>query len=72
MNDHRRGNGIEVYHSCVILLLLIMTLASSAAAADTMFRATPQHTGVFDDGGIVPTNTELWRFKMGNEACSRI
>jgi len=31
--------------------------------ADTMFRANPEHTGVFDNGGIVSTNTELWRFK---------
>ena len=62
MNDHRRGNGIGACRYWVILLLLIMALTPSAAAADTMFRANPEHTGVFDNGGIVPTNTELWRF----------
>ena len=35
MNDHRRGNGIRAYRSCVILLLLlIMALTPSAAATD--------------------------------------
>ena len=66
MNEYRRGNGIGVYRSCIILLLLIMALTPSAVAADTMFRANPQHTGVYDNGGIVPTNTELWRFKTGD------
>jgi outer membrane protein assembly factor BamB len=32
-----------------------------------MFRANPEHTGVFDQGGIVPSNTELWRFKTEND-----
>ena len=27
-----------------------------------MFRSNPEHTGVNDNGGIVPTNAELWRF----------
>ncbi len=70
MNDHRRDNGIGAYSSCIILLFLIMALTSSAAAADTMFRANPQHTGVFDNGGIVPTNTELWRIKTGSDVYS--
>ena len=39
MNNHRRGNGIGAYHSCIIFLLLIMVLIPSAAAADTMFRS---------------------------------
>jgi len=47
-----------------------MALTPSAAAADAMFRANPQHTGVFDNGGIVPTNTELWRFKTGDSVTS--
>lgn len=28
-----------------------------------MFRFNPEHTGVIDNGGIVPTNAELWRFE---------
>ncbi|MCX6690287.1 MAG: PQQ-binding-like beta-propeller repeat protein, partial [Methanoregula sp.] len=70
MNDHMWGNGIRVYHSCIILLFLIITLTPAAAAADTMFRANPQHTGVFDNGGIVPTNTGLWRFSTGDTLAS--
>ncbi len=42
-----------------------MLIIPSTSAADSMFRANPQHTGIFDTGGIVPTNTELWHFKMG-------
>ena len=30
-----------------------------------MFRANPEHTGVYDNGGIEPGNTELWRFATG-------
>ena len=64
MSKHRRGYGIGAYHSCIIFLLLIIALTPSAAAADTMFRADPQHTGIFDNGGIVPGNTELWRLPI--------
>ena len=70
MNEHRRGTGIREYHSCIILLFLIMALTPSAAAADTMFRANPQHTGVFDNGGSDPTSTELWRFATGGAVYS--
>jgi outer membrane protein assembly factor BamB len=35
-----------------------------------MFRSNPQHTGEFENGGIVPTNTELWRFTTGNMVIS--
>ena len=66
MNNSWRFRGIGANHSCIILLSILMALTSSASAADTMFRANPQHTGVYDNGGILPTNTELWRFKTGN------
>ena len=65
MNNYRLVNGIISYRSCIIFLLLIMVLSNYVAAADTMFRANAEHTGVFDNGGIVTTNTELWRFKTG-------
>jgi len=63
--DHRRGYGIGTYHSCIIFLLLIVTFIPSANAADAMFRANAEHTGVYEDGGIVQNNTELWRLKIG-------
>jgi len=68
MNNHLWGNGniIGTYQSCIIFLLLILALTPSAIAADTMFRANAEHTGVFDNGGIVTTNTELWRFTTGD------
>lgn len=31
-----------------------------------MFRANPFHTGVYDNGGIVPGNNVLWQFTTGN------
>ena len=31
-----------------------------------MFRANPEHTGVYGNGGIEPGNTELWRFATGD------
>jgi len=31
-----------------------------------MFRANPQHTGEYDNGRIMPTNSELWRFATGH------
>ena len=35
-----------------------------------MFRANPQHIGEYDSGGFFPPNTELWRFKTGNNVRS--
>jgi outer membrane protein assembly factor BamB len=64
MNNHKRLKGIVLYRSCIIFLLLIIVLTPSVAA-DAMFRANAEHTGVFDEGGIVATNTELWRFNTG-------
>jgi eukaryotic-like serine/threonine-protein kinase len=63
LNDHRMGNGIGSYRSCLILILLILLLTPSAIAADMMFRASPERTGIFDNSGIVPNNAELWRFE---------
>ena len=65
MNDYWRDTGIVAYHSHDIFLfiLLIVAFTPSAAAADAMFRGDLQHTGVFNNSGIVSTNTELWQFK---------
>ena len=65
MND-KTSKDFEAYFVCIVLLLFIIALVPSAAA-DAMFRANPEHTGVFDQGGIVPSNTELWRFKTEND-----
>jgi len=46
------------------------TNLTTAASAEMMFRANPEHTGVYDNGGIVTTNTELWRFATGGSIYS--
>lgn len=58
------------YRFCVLGLFFIMVLSTSVTAADTMFRATPLHTGIFDNGGIVPVNTSAWRFVTGGVVSS--
>lgn len=45
-------------------------LTTFVLTADVMFRANPEHTGVFANGGIVPTNNELWRYKTGGAVVS--
>ncbi|GAB6286293.1 MAG: hypothetical protein STSR0009_24940 [Methanoregula sp.] len=35
-----------------------------------MFRANPQHTGVYDDGGIRPTNIVMWSYKTNGSLYS--
>ena len=70
MNNHSWGIYIAAYHSSIIFLLLMLALTPSATAADSMFRANAEHTGVFDGGGIVQNNTELWRFKTSGAVSS--
>ena len=56
-------------HFLFLLLFLIVSLLFfpivPASAEDAQFRANPEHTGVYGNGGIVPGNTELWRFATG-------
>jgi len=35
-----------------------------------MFRANPQHTGVYDDGGIRPTNNVMWAYQTNDSMYS--
>jgi C1A family cysteine protease/outer membrane protein assembly factor BamB len=35
-----------------------------------MFRANPQHTGVYDDGGVRPTSNVMWNFKTNGPVYS--
>ncbi len=44
--------------------------SSLTPAAASMFRASPEHTGVYDAGGMVPSNTQLWRFVTGTSVSS--
>jgi len=62
-----------IFAGILVVIILASVLAISqfiipiipSAAAETMFHANAEHTGVFDNGGTVPTNTELWRLKTG-------
>jgi outer membrane protein assembly factor BamB len=60
----------------IIVSVVFFTLAHgisgslSAGAKDTMYRANPEHTGVYYNSGIKPTNTELWRFVTGGGVTS--
>jgi len=62
MGRHRTF--VWAYRAKIILLLLIMLIFISPAA-DTMFRADPQHTGIYDNSGIVPVKNEVWHFNTG-------
>ena len=48
--------------------LILSALAARALAESkpVMFRANPQHTGVYDTKGMAPIQKERWRFKTGH------
>jgi outer membrane protein assembly factor BamB len=48
-----------------VLLLVFFLFVLLASAEDAMFRANPEHTGVYNDGGIVKNN-KLWTFSPGS------
>ena len=49
-----------------ILLLMLFLLVPAGQAADTMYRANPQHTGVYDASGTQPNNVLKWSFDEEN------
>jgi outer membrane protein assembly factor BamB/serine/threonine protein kinase len=53
-----------------VLLLICSFFSFPVTAEDAMFRVNPQHTGVYDNGGIMPTNVELWRFNTEDAVLS--
>ncbi len=49
--------------TCIAIILLLCIVTGAAAAFNTpMFRADPQHTGVYDNGGINPGGILVWKF----------
>ena len=60
----RGVRGRTILISMLVLIALCM-LALPTAAADVMFQADSQHTGVYDNGGITPTGTEAWSLATG-------
>src|SRR5208337_292797 len=66
------SSGRRPSNSCsrqLFILILIVSLffisIVPASAEDAMFRANPEHTGVYVNGSLEPGNTELWRFTTG-------
>ena len=41
-------------------ILVVLMVSIPVSGASTMFRANPQHTGVYDDGGTRPNNILKW------------
>jgi glucose dehydrogenase len=68
-NYGRRFNNPSSRHFLFLTLFLIVPLlfisVVPASAEDAQFRANPEHTGVYGNGGTEPGNTELWRFATG-------
>jgi outer membrane protein assembly factor BamB len=61
---------MEVYRFCIIACLFLVIFSPSVTAVDTMFRADPQHTGIFDGRGVVNSNISVWRFVTGGVVSS--
>ena len=67
-SGRRSSNPCSRHFLFLILFLIVPFLFISvvpASAEDAMFRANPEHTGIYDNGSIEPGNTELWRFATG-------
>ena len=73
-NQHIPRSGRRLSNPCsrhflFLLLFLIVSLffisVVPASAGDSQFRANPEHTGMYDNRGSEPGNTELWRFATG-------
>ena len=62
--------GSQKWAWMLLVAFICMVFVQGAQAADAMYRANPQHTGVYDNGGITPTNTEQWRFATGSRVVS--
>ena len=67
--SERRINNPCSRHFLFLIPFLIVPLffiaVVPASAEDAMFRANPEHTGVYANGSIEAGNTELWRFATG-------
>jgi len=48
-----------------LIVFLFLISAAHVSADDVMFRANPEHTGVYGNGGTEPGNSELWHFATG-------
>ncbi len=51
--------------SILIFVCCIFLIHNVTASDVTMFRGDPQHTGVYDNGGINPDGILIWKFTTG-------
>jgi len=49
----------------MLIISLFLISIVPASAEDAMFRANPEHTGVYGNAGTEPGNSELWHFATG-------
>ena len=55
----------------ILLVFIAMGIFTGIVTAESMmFRANPEHTGVYSDGGTLPTNTLKWSFQTGGNVFS--
>lgn len=65
--EHSGGTAARRRVVHVFLVLVIAGLVLPAGADAWMFRANPQHTGEYSDGGIRPNNVMNWNVSIGTE-----
>jgi outer membrane protein assembly factor BamB/PKD repeat protein len=56
----------QLINKTPIIIVLLLFLALPVQAADVMFRANPQHTGVYDTSETQPNNVLKWSFDQQN------
>jgi outer membrane protein assembly factor BamB len=55
-------------HVFLVMMFAVLILPTGADA--WMFRANPQHTGIYSNGGISPNNVMNWNVTLGTEIIS--
>jgi outer membrane protein assembly factor BamB len=63
--DQMLGFGSYLKISILIFVSCIFLINNVTASDVGMFRADPQHTGVYDNGGINPDGILVWKFTTG-------
>ena len=64
--EHKSGLGSYLKISILIFVCCIFLINNVTASDGAMFRGDPQHTGVYDNGGINPDGILVWEFTTGS------
>jgi eukaryotic-like serine/threonine-protein kinase len=57
-------------HLLPVFLLALLSASSAVSAEDAMFRANPEHTGVYQDSGVPQFNKVKWQFQTKGQVLS--